>query len=194
MEGVRSSIISRGRILIICGVLLVVLDQVIKILVMQNMVPGQQIDVFSWFKLCYVENVGMAYGLKFGGVAGKIILSLFRIVLVAILVRWMIKLLKRGTDSNPDAPPVPMGVLVGLTLITAGAVGNIVDSLYNGPFLLGKVVDMFQFPLFHWPDWLPLLGGRLFFEPVFNFADACVTCGAIYLILFQWKFFSKEGK
>ena len=190
MESDRSRIITRGRILCLSGVLLVVIDQVIKILVMKNMAVGDQIDVFSWFKLCYVENVGMAYGLKFGGVVGKIVLSLFRIVLVAVLVRWIVKLLKRGSGANPEAAVVPMGVLVGLTLITAGAVGNIIDSLYNGPFLLGKVVDMFQFPLFHWPDWVPLLGGRLFFEPVFNFADSCVTCGAFYLILFHWRFFS----
>ena len=183
MEGTKNTVISRGRILLITGILLVVIDQVIKILVMNCMTPGQQIDVFSWFKICYVENIGMAYGLKFGGIVGKIGLSLFRIVLVVVLVRWMWKLLHRVT---------PMGVLVGLTMITAGAVGNIIDCLYNGTPLLGQVVDMFQFPLFHWPDWVPLLGGRLFFEPVFNFADSCVTCGAIYLILFQWKFFSKS--
>ncbi|MBQ9185769.1 MAG: signal peptidase II [Bacteroidales bacterium] len=181
---------SRGRILCITGVLLVVIDQVIKILVMNKMEPGQQIDVLSWFKLCYVENVGMAYGLKFGGMVGKLLLSLFRIALVTILLCWIWKLLHRGTEEGSEASVVPMGVLVGLMFITAGAVGNIIDSLYNGPFLLGKVVDMFQFPLFHWPDWVPLLGGRLFFEPVFNFADACVTCGAIYLVLFHWKFFS----
>ena len=107
----------------ITGILLVVIDQVIKILVMTCMTPGQQIDVFSWFKICYVENIGMAYGLKFGGIVGKIGLSLFRIVLVVVLIRWMWKLLHRVT---------PMGVLVGLTMITAGAVGNIIDCLYNG--------------------------------------------------------------
>lgn len=192
MEGIKNTVISRGRILLITGILLVVIDQAIKILVMTCMTPGQQIDVFSWFKICYVENIGMAYGLKFGGIVGKVCLSLFRIVLVVVLIRWMWKLLHRGTPSNPDAPVVPMGVLVGLTMITAGAIGNIIDCLYNGTPLLGQVVDMFQFPIFHWPDWVPLLGGRLFFEPVFNFADSCVTCGAIYLILFQWKFFSKS--
>ena len=175
--------------LLIMGILLVLVDQAIKILVKVNMAEGEQINVLglSWFKLCHVENVGMAYGLKFGGMVGKLILSLFRIGLVAVLIRWIWKLLKRE-----GAALVPTGALVGLTIITAGAIGNIVDSLYNGTFLFGKVVDMFQFPLFHWPDWVPLLGGRLFFEPVFNFADACVTCGAVYLLLFQRKFFTKE--
>ena len=194
MEGVNSVVIRRGKILLIAGILLVLIDQVIKILVKSYIPIGEQIDVFSWFKLCHVENMGMAYGVKFGGIVGKVFLSVLRIVLVAILVRWMWKLLKRGTSANPDAEPVSMGVLVGLMLITAGAVGNIVDSLYNGTFLLGSVVDMFQFPLFNWPDWVPLLGGRLFFEPVFNFADSCVTVGAFYLIIFHFRFFSKESK
>lgn len=181
----------KGRTLIILGVLLVVIDQVVKILVKTNMTLGDQIDVFglSWFKLCYVENMGMAYGLKFGGMVGKLLLSLFRIVLVGLLVRWIWKLLAKNVSGEKI---VPAGVFVGLTLITAGAVGNIIDSLYNGPFLFGRVVDMFQFPLFTWPDWVPLLGGRLFFEPVFNFADACVTVGAFYLVIFHFKFFAKD--
>ena len=187
----RSDKILRGRTLIILGVILVLIDQVVKILVKTNMSLGDQIDVFglSWFKLCYVENMGMAYGLKFGGVVGKLLLSLFRIVLVGLLIRWIWKLLGKNVSGERI---VPAGVFVGLTLITAGALGNIIDSLYNGPFLFGRVVDMFQFPLFTWPDWVPLLGGRLFFEPVFNFADSCVTVGALYLIIFHFKFFSKD--
>ena len=98
-----------------------------------------------------------------------------------------------------------MGVLVGLTLITAGALGNIIDCLFYGlvfephvPFMQGRVVDMFYFPIIDttWPQWLPWIGGKpfTFFDPVFNFADSCVTVGAFYLILFQWKFFSSEDK
>lgn len=187
----RSDKILKGRTLIVLGVILVLIDQVVKILVKTNMSLGDQIDVLglSWFKLCYVENMGMAYGLKFGGLVGKLLLSLFRIVLVGLLIRWIWKLLGRNLSGEKI---VPAGVFVGLTLITAGALGNIIDSLYNGPFLFGKVVDMFQFPLFTWPDWVPLLGGRLFFEPVFNFADSCVTVGALYLIIFHFKFFSKD--
>ena len=95
-----------------------------------------------------------------------------------------------------------MGVLVGLTMITAGAMGNIIDCLFYGviwdyaPFMFGRVVDMLYFPLIDtvWPSWMPWVGGTpfRFFEPVFNFADSCVTCGAIYLLLFQFKFFTKN--
>ena len=128
---------------------------------------------------------------EFGGVVGKYFLTVFRIVLFGVLCWWISSLLKREK-------PVPTGVLVGLTLITAGAFGNIVDCLFYGliwdyaPLMQGKVVDMLYFPLWTWPDWVPLVGGDIFFEPVFNFADSCVTVGAIYLILFQWKFFAKE--
>ena len=210
--------LSKGKRLLILGAVLVVIDQVIKVLVKTGMSIGQSITVFpDWFQILFIENKGMAFGMSFGGVLGKYALTAFRIVLFAFLTWWISKLLKRGTDAartrdgKPDTrPAVPMGVLVGLTLITAGALGNIIDCLFYGlvftesapglvatwghyaPFMQGKVVDMFYFPLFTWPDWVPLVGGDIFFEPVFNFADSCVTVGAIYLILFQWKFFSKE--
>jgi signal peptidase II len=167
------------------------------------MTLGQQIFVLGdWFRLCFVENEGFAFGMKFGGAVGKFGLSLFRIVLCGFLIWWISSLCRK--------PSIPTGVLVGLTLITAGAFGNIVDCLCYGlifsestydtvatlgsyaPFMQGKVVDMFYFPLWTWPSWVPLVGGDIFFEPVFNFADSCVTVGAIYLILFHWKFFAKE--
>lgn len=194
---------SKGRNLIILGVILVVIDQVIKVLVKTNMQIGESIPVLgNWFQLVFVENKGMAFGMSFGGVAGKYLLTAFRIILFCVLCWWISRLVKRKD--------VPAGVLVGLTLITAGAFGNIVDCLLYGlvftesapgvvatlgsyaPFMQGRVVDMFYFPLWVWPDWVPWLGGHVFFEPVFNFADSCVTVGAIYLILFHWKFFSKE--
>ena len=194
---------NKGRSLIFLGITLVVIDQVIKVLVKTNMHLGESIPVLgNWFQLLFVENKGMAFGMSFGGVLGKYLLTAFRIVLFCFLCWWISKLSKRKN--------VPMGVLVGLTLITAGAFGNIVDCLCYGllfsestvstvatlghyaPFMQGKVVDMFYFPLWTWPDWVPGLGGHIFFEPVFNFADSCVTVGAIYLILFHWKFFSKE--
>ena len=194
----------KGYKLLLLGVLLVVIDQVIKILVKTHMTLGESIPVLgNWFQLLFVENKGMAFGMAFGGVIGKYLLTLFRLVLFAVLCVWISRLLKKQS--------VPMGVLVGLTLITAGAFGNIVDCLcygqlfsestYNNvaafggsyaPIMQGKVVDMFYFPLWTWPHWVPGLGGHIFFEPVFNFADSCVTCGAIYLILFHWKFFAKE--
>ena len=205
--------LSKGKFLLILGILLVVIDQVIKILVKTNMHLGEAIPVLgNWFQLVFVENKGMAFGMAFGGVIGKYALSLFRVVLFGVLVWWIRQLLQRNAQAlgSGESAPVPTGVLVGLTLITAGAFGNIVDCLCYGlifsestyttvatlgsyaPILQGKVVDMFYFPLWVWPDWVPGLGGHIFFEPVFNFADSCVTCGAIYLLLFHWKFFAKE--
>ena len=208
--------IGKGKRLLILGAVLVVIDQVVKILVKTHMSIGQSITVFpDWFQILFIENKGMAFGMSFGGVLGKYALTAFRIVLFGFLVWWISNLLKRGTEADKKAgaekrTPVPMGVLVGLTMITAGALGNIFDCLFYGliftesapgvvatwghyaPFMQGKVVDMFYFPLWTWPDWVPLVGGDIFFEPVFNFADSCVTVGAIYLILFHWRFFSKE--
>ncbi len=206
----------KGKRLLLLGILLVVIDQVIKVLVKTNMTIGEHFSVLGdWFQILFVENEGMAFGMKFGGAVGKLILSLFRIGLCAFLCWWISTLVRRGTPQarakDAGKPAVPAGVLIGLTLITAGAFGNIVDSLFYGlifsasgpgtvasfgghyaPFLFGKVVDMFYFPLWRWPEWMPLVGGDIFFEPVFNFADSCVTVGAIYLILFQYKFFSTD--
>ena len=192
---------SEGRKLVILGVILVVIDQVIKVLVKTNMGLGEHFDVIgNWFKILFIENEGMAFGWAFGGKVGKLLLSLFRICLCGALIWWISSLCRKNGAARAagKASPIPAGVLVGLTLITAGAFGNIIDSLFYGiiwdyaPFLFGKVVDMFYFPLWTWPDWVPLLGGHIFFEPVFNFADSCVTVGAFYLILFQWKFFAKN--
>ena len=187
--------LSKGSKLIILGVLMVVIDQIIKVLVKTNMDLGESINVFGdWCKLHYVLNDGMAFGMAFGGVWGKLVLSLFRIGLSTALVWWISKLVKKSET--------PVGVLVGLTLITAGAIGNIIDCFFYGmiwpevtmagapfPFLFGQVVDMFYFPLFDYDFW----GFKgTFFGAVFNFADSCVTCGAIYLLLYQYKFFSKD--
>lgn len=250
--------ISRGKGLLILGVALVVIDQIIKILVKTNMSIGEHFSVFgNWFQIFFIENEGMAFGMKFGGALGKLFLSLFRILLCGFLCWWITKLARRGmgfevgsgeadvsvkfeTSSNAGKSGVspkfgkaksretfrhgidgdlmvPTGVLVGLTMITAGAFGNIIDCLFYGqifsasepgvvasfggsyaPFLFGKVVDMFYFPLIDttWPSWLPFIGGQpfRFFEPIFNFADSCVTVGAFYLILFHYKFFTTEDK
>lgn len=189
--------ISKGKFLIFLGVLLVVIDQVIKVLVKTNMSIGESIHVFGdWFQIYFIENEGMAFGMKFGGAVGKFLLSLFRIVLFGFLVWWIGRLLKKGDT--------PFGVTVGLTMITAGAMGNIIDCLFYGliwdyaPFMFGRVVDMFYFPIIDtvFPDWMPLIGGHSFrfFAPVFNFADSCVTCGALYLLFFQFRFFAKETR
>ena len=184
--------LSKGLRLALLGVGRVIIDQVIKVLVKTNMELGQQIPLIGeWCRLCFVENPGMAFGMKFGGVLGKALLSIFRIGLCAALIWWISSLCKKKDT--------PVGVLVGLTLITAGAFGNIIDSLFYGmifantvpgapiDFMFGQVVDMFYFPLIH-----DAAGKVLFFQPVFNFADSCVTVGAFYLILFQWKFFARD--
>lgn len=199
-----------GKRLLLLGVLLVVIDQVTKILVKTNMQIGDHFSVIGdWFQILFIENEGMAFGMKFGGMFGKFLLSLFRIALFGVLVWWISSLVKKKHNADGSlalladnkTPLVPTGVLFGLTLITAGALGNIVDSLFYGvmfnyaPFMFGKVVDMLYFPIIDtvWPHWMPFLGGErfLFFSPVFNFADSCVTVGAFYLILFQYKFFTR---
>lgn len=175
--------LSKGTWLLVLGVLLVVVDQIIKVLVKTNMSLGEQIPLIGeWCRLCFVENEGMAFGLSFGDGVGKLLLSLFRIALSGFLIWWIHSLLRKGK--------APVGVLVGLTMITAGAIGNIIDCLFYGliwdyaPFMFGRVVDMFYFPIIR--D-----GARvIFFSPVFNFADSCVTVGAFYLLLFHWKFFA----
>ena len=191
--------LSKGKKLILLGIVLVVLDQIIKVLVKTNMDLGETINVIGdWFKLHFVLNKGMAFGMAFGGYWGKILLSVFRIVLFGALCWWIDKLAKK--------PETPTGVLVGLTMITAGAMGNIIDCFFYGliwpetvmpgapfAFMFGQVVDMFYFPLFDYKlPWMDY--PRTFFGAVFNFADSCVTCGAIYLLLFQYRFFSSEEK
>lgn len=190
--------VSKGTRLIILGAILIVLDQIIKVLVKTNMGLGETVNVIGdWFKLHYVLNEGMAFGMAFGGIWGKAVLSIFRVVLFGALCWWIGKLAKK--------PGTPTGVLVGLTLITAGAMGNIIDCFFYGliwpeitmsgapfPFLFGRVVDMFYFPLFDYKlPWMDY--PQTFFGAVFNFADSCVTCGAAYLLFFQYKFFSKEN-
>ena len=202
--------ISKGGKLLILGIALVVIDQVFKFLVKTNMSIGESFNVLGdWFRIVFVENEGMAFGMAFGGAVGKFCLSLFRVCLCAGLIWWISSLAKKDN--------VPTGFLVGLTLITAGAAGNIVDCLFYGlifsasapgvvaslgghyaPFMFGKVVDMLYFPIINttWPQWMPWVGGTpfTFFDPVFNFADSCVTVGAFYLILFQWKYISSGDK
>ena len=189
--------ISKGTKLFILGAVLVLVDQIIKVLVKTNMDLGETIDVIGdWFKLHFVLNKGMAFGMAFGGLFGKVVLSLFRIVLFGGLCWWINKLSKKQDT--------PVGVLIGLTLITAGAFGNIIDSFLYGliwpetitpcaPFavMFGQVVDMFYFPLFDYRlPWMDF--PRTFFGAVFNFADSCVTVGAIYLLFFHYRFFAKE--
>ena len=184
----------KGLWLILLGMLLVVIDQIIKVAVKMEMIPGVPVPVLGrWFQLVFVENAGIAFGMgSNGGVWVKLALTLFRIGLFIFLVWWIKKLAVQGT--------APTGVLIGLTLISSGALGNLLDSMFYGiiwpelmvdgapfGFLFGKVVDMFWFPLIR-----NAAGECIFFKPVFNFADSCVTVGAFYLLLFQYRFFASS--
>lgn len=204
--------LNRGHKLTIIAAILLVIDQVSKILVKTNMTIGESISVLGdWFQILFIENPGMAFGMEFGGSIGKYFLTILRIVLVIVMIIYLRKLLKKGSE-------VPMGVCVGIMMVMVGALGNILDCMFYGilfgestmmqvaqflpegcgyaPFFLGKVVDMLYFPLIDttWPEWVPFVGGDslIFFRPIFNFADSCITVGALYLMIFQWKFFSEK--
>lgn len=183
-------------------VLLLLIDQAIKVAVKLNMNIGEEIVVFDWFRISFIENRGMAFGMEIGS---KLFLSLFRIVAVGGLTWYIWKKIKEGAR---------MGYIVVLSMIYAGAAGNIFDSLFYGeiftashPYytdlppaqlvpwgegyasiLMGNVVDMFSFPLFHgtFPNWFPVWGGEdfTFFSAIFNFADACISVGVVVLFLF----------
>lgn len=165
------------------------------------MTLGESHNVLGdWFRWCFIENEGAAFGMALGGEYGKLALSLFRIVAIGVLVWFVGKLCRDG---------VKRGIVVCFAMILAGAIGNMVDSAFYGmifsestftsvaqflpegggyaPFLHGKVVDMLYFPLFYFPDWMPLVGGDLFFSPVFNIADSYITIAVFYLIIFHWR-------
>jgi signal peptidase II len=188
------------------ALLLLVVDQLLKFWIKTNMFLGQEFKIFDWFIIHFTENNGMAFGLEFGGDTGKIILSLFRIIVIV----WGFSYIATLTKSK-----LPNGLLISLGLVFGGAIGNIVDGVFYGvlfndsynqiaeffpavggysTFLMGKVVDMFYFPLIntHFPNWLPFFGGEhfIFFRPVFNVADAGISVGMFVLILFYRKHFS----
>ena len=187
----------QGRIALIIILSVLVIDQIIKYLVKTGMSLGESIDITSWFKILFVENNGMAFGME---IIGKLFLSLFRIGAIGFFIWYLVKILDKG---------FPTGYIVTVSFVIAGAVGNLLDCMFYGliftestpfkeavltsfgdgyaPFLYGKVVDMFYFPLWTWPDWVPFVGGDIFFGPVFNFADSCITCGVITLLLFYTK-------
>lgn len=193
--------------------LLLVADQALKIWVKTHMHLDEAIMVFpDWFQLRFIENSGAAFGMRIttsGGYDwGKLLLGIFRIVMVGVL-GWLLIYLHRNRKDTPK------GVLVGLALIIAGALGNILDSAFYGlifsestpytvaqlgghyaGFMMGKVVDMFYFPLFQWnsvPRLLRFLvdSNNYFFGAIFNLADAYISVAVVYLLIFQYKFFSK---
>ena len=191
----------KKSILLIAIVL--ILDQLLKIWIKTNMMIGQEIHFFDWFIIHFTENKGMAFGMEFGGSFGKYLLSIFRLVAIVAIAIYL---------KNIATTDVKKGVILSISLVLAGAIGNMIDSAFYGlifsesygqlatvfeggyaGFLQGKVVDMFYFPLIngHFPQWLPLIGGNhfIFFRPVFNIADASISVGVINILIFHRSFF-----
>lgn len=198
---------SKKKLAILTIILAITLDQVIKIYVKTHFYLGEEVKVFDWFILHFTENNGMAMGWEFGGKAGKLFLTLFRLVAVSAIIYWLAQHIKRLTHN---------AVIFAIALIFSGAVGNIIDSVFYGvifnssnhrtatlfsdePYgelLYGKVVDMFYFPLWQGklPEWIPFVGGDnfTFFQYIFNPADAFITVGVTLLFIYSKKAFPKE--
>lgn len=183
-------------------VAILLIDQIIKIEVKTNMTLGEAKRVTDWFYIEFIENNGMAYGMKF---INKLVLSLFRLFAIGFIGYYLARIIKKNV--------APLGYIVLIAMVLAGAAGNLIDCLFYGlifdastpftvsqfvpfgegysTFLHGKVVDMFYFPIIQttWPEWVPYFGGSeyVFFSPVFNFADACISVGVVALLLFYRK-------
>lgn len=190
-------------------VVFLILDQTIKIWIKTHMMLGEEFSVFGdWFLIHFIENNGMAFGMELEGEWGKMLLSLFRIFAVCGIGWYLYDICTKKA---------PLGLIISISLIFAGAMGNIIDSAFYGlifndsyyqvanflpegggysSFLHGKVVDMLYFPLLegNFPDWMPVWGGEhyVFFRPVFNIADSYITIGVTFILLFQRKYFMKE--
>jgi signal peptidase II len=192
-------IVTKGRLAVILIIAILLIDQFIKIWVKTHMELHESIRVTNWFYIAFIENNGMAYGMQIGS---KLLLSLFRVVAIGALgyYIWL----------QTRKPNVRWGYIVCLSMILAGAAGNLIDCMFYGlcfdastvghvsqfvgigngyeSFLMGRVVDMFYFPLIvtTYPDWFPIYGGEdfIFFSPVFNFADSSISVGVVALLLF----------
>lgn len=192
------NVLTNGRMAILLVIAILLIDQVIKIWVKTNMTLHESVQITDWFKICFIENNGMAYGMEIGS---KLLLSIFRIIMIGVLGYYLYLQVKKKART---------GYIVCLSMVVAGAVGNMIDCMFYGlifnassafytsyfvpfgsgyaPFLMGKVVDMFYFPLIvtTWPQWMPFVGGEdfIFFSPIFNFADASISVGFVLLLLF----------
>ena len=201
----QNSLITKGRLAALIIVAILLVDQAIKIWVKTSMTLHESIHITDWFYITFIENMGMAFGMQLGS---KIILSLFRVVAICLLGYYIRAQVKQNART---------GYIVCLSLVLAGAAGNLIDCMFYGlifnesspnylsyfvsfgtgyaPFLMGKVVDMFYFPLIEteWPTWMPIVGGDhfVFFSPVFNFADACISVSVVWLLLFYREEISK---
>lgn len=193
-------------VLVIFGVLLV--DQITKFWVKLNMMSDDEFFIFdSWLRVHFIENPGMAFGMEFGGDYGKLLLTIFRIIAVFVLIFVIRNQIKIKAHT---------GFLIALSFILAGAMGNIIDSIFYGvifshsdgqlatlfppeggygTWFHGKVVDMLYFPMISttWPEWIPYFGGKhlSFFDPIFNVADSAISTGVVIILLFQKKFFKE---
>ncbi len=189
--------------------LIIIVDQALKIWIKTSFHFGDtEVSGLSWFKLYFIENKGMAWGWEFGGEWGKMLLTLFRLAAVIFGTWYLGKIVRQKYNK---------GFIVCAALIYAGALGNLIDSMFYGlifeesgynhiakifpghgyaGFLHGRVVDMLYFPIVksHFPSWLPFIGGRdfEFFSPIFNIADASISTGVIILLLFQKRFFKRQ--
>lgn len=200
------------RQVVLIIILILIADQALKFFIKTNYHINEEHKVMgNWFRLHFVENKGMAWGWEFGGNFGKMFLTLFRLFAVVFGVYYIRKIVKEKMHT---------GFIICVALIFAGAVGNLIDSLFYGliftespemttivadvvspgkgygGFFHGKVVDMLYFPIFdgQWPSWMPLVGGDKFefFSPVFNIADAAISVGVISILMFQKRFFQKK--
>ena len=199
----HASIKKRSLIAVAVVLGVIIIDQLIKFDIKTTFLLHEDFCVAGdWFHILFTENRGMAFGMQF---VGTMFLALFRIVAIGFFCLVLARLIKRKA---------PYGVIVCVAMIIAGASGNIIDNMFYGliftestpfslaqlvpmgqgygRFLMGKVVDMFYFPLFTWPDWMPLVGGNTFFGAIFNFADAAISCGAVALLLFYYKYISQS--
>lgn len=193
---------SKGLLAAAIIIAVILIDQILKIWVKTNFYLGEELYITSWFRLLFIENNGMAFGMELGN---KLFLTLFRLCLAGALI-WYIWKIRR-------ASVVAVGYIICLSLIVAGAIGNIIDCLFYGlifnnpappavatifppeggyaTLFHGRVVDMLYFPLFSftWPDWMPWVGGTEFefFRPIFNFADAAITVGILAMVIFYNK-------
>ena len=195
----------RNSILIIAIILLI--DQFTKIYIKTNFVLGEEVKVFEWFKIYFIENDGMAWGTKIPGTHGKLILTIFRLLAITGIGYWLYDASTKHSSRY---------LMVAIALIFAGAAGNIIDSVFYGvifddsyghlstmfsdqpygTWFHGKVVDMLYFPIIegHFPDWLPIWGGQpfKFFNAIFNIADMAISTGVGILIVFNKKAFAKK--
>ena len=196
---------TKGRIALLIIFSVLIIDQIIKVWIKTHMYWHESIRVTDWFYIYFTENIGMAFGME---IFDKLFLTVFRIIAVSAIGYFLYKFVKRDMKT---------GFIVCVSLILTGALGNIIDSVFYGvlfndsthsqiasfmpegggyaPLFYGKVVDMFYFPIIetNWPEWLPFIGGNhfIFFSPIFNFADAAISCGVIAVFLFYSKYMNE---